>query len=262
MPFAEAPDGARIHYRLDGPQGAPPLMLSNSLGADLTMWDRQMPALGDFRVLRWDPRGHGRSDAPAGDYTMEQLSRDALALLDALDISRTAYCGLSMGGAIGQWLALNRPGRIGALVLANTAAKFGTPDLWQARIDTALREGMAPLIPAILERWFTPEFRERDPAEVERVKAMLLATPPVGYAGCSAAIRDTDFRAVLGGITPPTLVIGGLHDPATPPEKSEELAAGIAGAELVMLDAAHLSGIERPEAFNAALTGFLARAPA
>jgi 3-oxoadipate enol-lactonase len=259
MPFAEAPDGARIHYRLDGPVGAPALMLSNSLGTDLGLWERQLPVLGGYRLLRWDARGHGRSDAPAGPYTMEQLSRDALALLDAAGIARTAYAGVSMGGAIGQWLAMNAPERIAGLVLANTAAQFGTPEVWNSRIETVLRDGMGAVTPAVLERWFTPAFQARDPAEVDRVKAMLLATPPLGYAGCSAAIRDTDFRADLGRISAPTLVIGGEHDPATPPEKARELAANIPGAALVLLDAAHLSGNERPEAFNAALTDFLGR---
>ena len=260
MPFVAAPDGARIHYRLDGPEGAPWLMLSNSLGTDMGLWERQMPALGGYRVVRWDARGHGRSDATPGAYTMEQISRDALAVLDALEIKRTAYCGVSMGGAIGQWLCLNAPERISALGLANTAAQFATPELWNARIEAVRSGGMAALAPAVIERWFTPGFRERDPAEVERINAILLATSADGYAGCSAAIRDTDFRSQLGRIRAPTLVIGGEHDPATPPEKARELAAGIPGAQLVMLDAAHLSGNERPEAFNAALTGFVSHA--
>lgn len=259
MPFAEAPDGARIHYRIDGPEGAPALMLSNSLGTDMGLWDRQMPVLGGYRVLRWDPRGHGKSEATAGPYTIDQIARDALALLDALEIGRTAYCGVSMGGAIGQWLALNVPERISALGLANTAAKFGTPDLWNARIEAVQKDGLASIAGAVMERWFSPAFREKDPGEVERVRAILLGTSDTGYAGCSAAVRDTDFRADLGRIRAPTLVIGGELDPATPPDKARELEAGIAGAELVMLEAAHLSGNARPAEFNAALTGFLAR---
>ena len=259
MSFAEAPDGARIHYRLDGPEGAPALMLSNSLGTDMGLWDRQMPVLGGYRVLRWDVRGHGQSDATPGAYTIDQIGRDALALLDGLQIGHTAFCGVSMGGAIGQWLALNVPERISALGLANTAAKFGTPDIWDARIQAVEKDGLGSIADAVIERWFTLAFREEDPGEVERVRAILLGTSDTGYAGCSAAVRDTDFRADLRRIRVPTLVIGGEHDPATPPDKARELEAGIAGAELVLLDAAHLSGNERPAEFNAALTGFLAR---
>jgi 3-oxoadipate enol-lactonase len=257
MPYAAAADGSRIHYRLEGPSDAPVLMLSNSLGTDLDLWERQLGAFPGFRVLRYDTRGHGGSDAPAGEYSLDLLGLDAVALLDATGVDRVAFCGISMGGAIAQWLALNAPDRVSRLVLANTAALFGVPAAWEERIETVRRDGMAALAPGILERWFTARFRQASPEAVAPVEAMLLACPPDGYAGCCAALRDIDLRADLARIAAPTLVIGGAHDPATPPERAEELAAGIAGAELVMLDAAHLSNIEQAAAFNAALTRFL-----
>lgn len=257
MAFATAPDGARLYYEVEGPADGRPLMLSNSLGTTLELWERQLPALAGFRLVRYDTRGHGRSDAPEGDYAIDQLGRDALAILDAAGVEKTSFCGVSMGGGIGQWLAANAPERIDRLVLANTGAVFGSPDVWRQRIDTVRREGMSAVGPGVIERWFTPEFRERDPDEVGRILDMLLACPPQGYVGCCAAVRDADLRPLLVRIAAPTLVIGGLRDPATPPALAEELAARIAGARLVMIDAAHLSGNEQPQAFNAAVTDFL-----
>lgn len=258
MAFAILHDGVTLSYQLDGPADAPVMVLSNSLGTDSALWEAQAPALAAYRVLRYDSRGHGRSDAPDGDYTMEALARDVLGLLDHLGLERVRYCGLSMGGAIGQWLGAYAPKRLDRLILANTGAVFGTPQLWQTRLETVRREGMAAVTDGVLDRWFTPGFRAAQPAEVERIKAMLLATPPQGYAGCCAALRDTDFRSLLPLIAVPTLVIGGLHDAASPPERAQELADAIGGAKLTMLDAAHLSPVEQPSAFNAALLDFLA----
>lgn len=257
MPHVTAPDKHLIHYRITGPDDAPWLMLSNSLGTSMGLWDRQMPALQRFRVLRYDTRGHGASDAPAGEYTLSMLGQDALALLDHLGIARTHFCGVSMGGAIGQWLAAAAPARIDRLVLANTAAQFGDPAGWSKRIEIVCRDGMTAVAPAVLDRWFTPEFRQRDPLETERIKAMLLATPPRGYTGCCAALRDINLTPDMGRIRTPTLVIGGSRDLATPPQAARALADGIAGARLVMIDAAHLCGVEAPEKFNAALEEFL-----
>jgi 3-oxoadipate enol-lactonase len=251
-------DGARIAIRIDGPVHAPPLLLSNSLGTTFRMWDAQMEALRSaFRVIRYDSRGHGQSDAPAGDYSIARLAADAVAVLDSLHIETTAFVGLSKGGMVGQWLGAHAPQRLTRLVLANTAAWMGPAQGWQARIDAVTEQGMAAVTDAVLERWFTPGFRERAPVAVAPVRDMLLATQPRGYAGCCAAIRDMDQRESLAAITTPTLVIGGLQDPATPPAKAEEIAAGVPGAHLVMLDAAHLSNIEQPEAFTAALLDFL-----
>jgi 3-oxoadipate enol-lactonase len=251
-------DGCRIAIHIDGPADAPPLLLSNSLGTTFRMWDAQIPALSAaFRVIRYDSRGHGQSDAPAGDYSIALLAADALAVLDSLQIETCAFVGLSKGGMVGQWLGAHAPQRLTRLVLANTAAWMGPAQAWQTRIETVNAAGMATITEAVLERWFTPGFRERAPEAVAPVRDMLLATAPQGYAGCCAAIRDMDQRGSLPAIHVPTLVIGGLQDPATPPANSEEIAEGVPGARLVMLDAAHLSNIEQPQAFTASLLEFL-----
>jgi len=251
-------DGRRIAVRIDGDVGRPPLLLSNSLGTTFRMWDAQMPTLrGAFRVIRYDSRGHGQSDAPAGDYTIGRLADDALAVLDSLHIETAAFVGLSKGGMVGQWLGAHAPHRLTRLVLANTAASMGPAQAWQTRLETVMREGMGAITQAVLERWFTPGFRDAAPGAIAPVRDMLLATAPQGYAGCCAAIRDMDQRPTLHAISVPTLVIGGLQDPATPPAKAEEIAANVPGARLTMLDAAHLSNIEQPQAFTAALLDFL-----
>jgi 3-oxoadipate enol-lactonase len=256
--YVEVDDGRRIAIRIDGAEDRPPLLLSNSLGTTFHMWDAQMPALtAAFRVIRYDSRGHGQSDAPAGDYSIARLAADALAVLDSLHIETAAFVGLSKGGMVGQWLGAHAPQRLTRLVLANTAAWMGPAQAWQARIDTVMTDGMGAVTEAVLERWFTPGFGNQAPEAVAPVRDMLLATAPQGYAGCCAAIRDMDQRDSLSAIRVPTLVIGGLHDPATPPAKAEEIAAGVSGARLVMLDAAHLSNIEQPQAFTAALLEFL-----
>jgi len=251
-------DGRRIAIRIDGPVHAPPLLLSNSLGTTFRMWDAQMRALcSAFRVIRYDSRGHGQSDAPVGDYSIARLAADALAVLDSLHIEACAFVGLSKGGMVGQWLGAHAPQRLTRLVLANTAAWMGPAEAWQQRIDTVKQTGMGAVTDAVLERWFTPGFRTQAPEAVAPVRDMLLATQPQGYAGCCAAIRDMDQRDSLPAISVPTLVIGGLQDPATPPAKAQEIAQGVPGAQLVMLDAAHLSNIEQPQAFSAALLDFL-----
>jgi 3-oxoadipate enol-lactonase len=258
MDYVVVDDGRRIAVRVDGAVDRPALLLSNSLGTTFRMWDAQMPALAEaFRVIRYDSRGHGQSDAPTGDYSIARLAADALAVLDSLHIETAGFVGLSKGGMVGQWLGAHAPQRLSRLVLANTAAWMGPAQAWQTRIETVMRSGMGAVTEAVLERWFTPGFREAGPDAVAPVRDMLLATAPQGYAGCCAAIRDMDQRATLSAISVPTLVIGGLQDPATPPAKAEEIAAGVAGARLVMLDAAHLSNIEQPQAFTAALLAFL-----
>ncbi|MBX6426238.1 MAG: 3-oxoadipate enol-lactonase [Variibacter sp.] len=253
MPFIDA-DGCRIHVEVEGPENAPALMLSNSLGTTLHMWDAQVPAFTQhFRLIRYDRRGHGQSDVPAGPYTMERLGRDALAVLDALGIEKTHWCGLSMGGMVGMWLGAHAPERIGRLVLSNTAARFPSPDPWNERIKIATARGMAPLAEPSLERWFTKSFRERAPEKTKPVLDMLLATAPEGYAGCCYAIRDMDLSESIRRITAPTLVIAGRHDPATTVEAAEFIQSRIPGAKLTVLDAAHISNIEQPEAYNAAV---------
>ncbi|HEY6912803.1 MAG TPA: 3-oxoadipate enol-lactonase [Myxococcales bacterium] len=251
---------ARLFHRFDGPEKAPVLVLSNSLGTALEMWDPQMPALtGRFRVLRYDTRGHGRSDVPPGAYTIAELGKDVLALLDETGVERASFCGLSMGGMIGMWLGTNAPGRIERLVLCNTSAQMiGTPELWQQRITLARTRGMTALAEGVIERWFTPEFRARDPEAVEKVRKMLLATPGEGYAACCAAIRDQDQLDSISAVRAPTLVIAGSRDPATPPDHGRAIASRIRGARFVELPAAHLSNIEARDRFNASLSEFLA----
>lgn len=257
MPTVEA-NGIRINYRIDGADGAPVLMLSNSLGTNLHMWDKQVPALSKrFRVVRYDTRGHGKTDAPACPYTFAMLGQDAIALMDALKLPKVRFCGLSMGGMIGMWLARNAPARIERLVLSNTAAKFGLPEIWNQRIAAVRASGMKAITGAVIERWFTKEFREKSPKEIEPIVEMLHTTKPEGYAGNCAAIRDVDQRWAIAGITAPTLVIGGKRDPATPFEAAELIAQRIPGAKLTGLDAAHLSNIEQPEVFTKALDEFL-----
>jgi 3-oxoadipate enol-lactonase len=255
--FAEV-NGTRLHYRIDGPAGAPVLLLSNSLGTNLGMWDGQMAALtARYRVLRYDSRGHGQSAAPAGAYTIDQLGGDAVALLDYLGIERAAFCGLSKGGMVGMWLGVHAPGRVSKLALTNTAPYMPPAEHWNTRIKTVSEQGMASITEGVVGRWFTQGFQERAPAEVDPIRQMLLTTDPTGYCGCCHAIRDMDQRGDLGRITAPVLVIGGTQDPSTPPHYSEEIARGIAGSQLVMLEAAHLSNIEQRAAYTAALLAFL-----
>jgi 3-oxoadipate enol-lactonase len=259
MPFFETAN-LRLHYQVEGADGAPWLILSNSLGTNLDMWAPQMPALlKHFRVLRYDTRGHGQSSVPAGPYSMAQLGADVIALMDHLKIDRAHFCGLSMGGMIGMWLGANQPARFDGLVLANTAAKIGAPELWNARIDKVNSEGMASITSAVIDRWFTPGFVQRAPKEVAVVRQMLLDTPAAGYTANCAAVRDMDQREGLGGITVPTLVIGGTQDLATPPQDSRLVAERIPGARYVELDAAHLSNWEVTDAFTDNLVGFLTK---
>jgi 3-oxoadipate enol-lactonase len=235
-------------------------MFSNSLGSDTELWRLQVPSLAvQHRVLRYDHRGHGKSDPAAGDeYTIDHVAGDALALMDALGIERASVCGLSMGGAVGQWLACNHPSRVDKLVLANTGAVFLPREVWVNRRATVLAEGMHAVVDGVMQRWFSLKFAGQNPEVVDLGRAMVLACNPQGYGGCCAALRDTDFRPQLGAIRAPTLVIGGSEDFASPPERAQELASSIPGAKLVMLDSAHIGALEQGEAFTAALVDFLA----
>lgn len=257
MPFATV-NQIRIHYEIQGDADAPVLMLCNSLGTTLDMWAPQMSSLlTQFRVLRYDVRGHGQSDVPPGPYTIEQLGRDALALLDHLQLPRVDFCGLSMGGMTGMWLGTHHPERLRRLVLCNTAAQLGTPALWNGRLDQLAREGMAGLTPSVLDRWFTARYQRRAPQAIAQVRAMLLGTTPEGYAANAIAIREMDQRDTIGRINLPTLVIAGRHDGSTPPELGRDIAQRIHGARYVELDAAHLSNWEQSGAFTVALMDFL-----
>lgn len=251
-------DGCTLAYRLDGPAGAPLLLLSNSLGTDMSMWAPQMGMFArDFRILRYDSRGHGRSGVPVGSYAIDRLGRDVIELLDALEIDKVDFCGLSLGGMIGQWLGIREALRLRRLVVANTSSYMGPPSGWDVRIATGLSEGIAPLADASVERWFTREFATAHVDAVLPIRDVLLSTNPQGYVGCCAAIRDMDMRRTAQLIRTPTLVIGGRLDPATPPPHSEALVAAIPDAALIMLEAAHLSNVEQPSAFAKAVLSHL-----
>jgi 3-oxoadipate enol-lactonase len=255
-------NGIRVRYELSGDEGRPVVMLSNSLGTNLAMWDAQMPELrGGYRVLRYDTRGHGRTDATEGPYAIEQLAEDAIGLLDALAIERVHFCGLSMGGMIGQVLGAKHGSRLASLTLCATASHMPQREIWDGRIETAREQGMEALVEGVVERWFTEAFRARPRPEAERVREMILATPAHGYAACCAAIRDMDLRETIRDIEVPTLIIVGDKDPATPVEASRAIEERIRGARLeVIPEAAHLVNIEQAAAFNRALGGFLGRA--
>lgn len=260
MPSVCLADG-ELNYSLEGPTSGPTLMLSNSLGTDLGMWDSNTPIFTKhFRVLRYDTRGHGASTVSPGPYCIEQLGRDALALLDALHIRRTHFCGLSMGGLIGQWMAVNAPERIERLVLCNTAARIGTSDTWNSRINTVLAGGvqaMEDLREASIQRWFTPTYVERAPETVEVVVSMLARTDPLGYAANCAAVRDADFRAELSRINATTLIVCGASDQVTTTEDGRFMQSHIVGAELAEFPAAHLSNVEMDDSFSLRVMDFL-----
>jgi 3-oxoadipate enol-lactonase len=210
-------------------------------------------------VLRYDTRGHGESGVPVGPYTIAQMGEDVIALMDHLGIKRAHYCGLSMGGMIGMWLGAHRPQRLDRLVLCNTAALIGPADVWNARIAKVNSEGMAAIVPAVIDRWFTPGFQQRAPEQVAIVSRMLQESPPAGYVASCAAVRDMDQREGLGGISAPTLVIAGKHDMVTTPQDCRQVADRIPGAQYAELDAAHLSNWEQPDAFTAHVVGFLTK---
>jgi 3-oxoadipate enol-lactonase len=257
MPFIKSGE-AQIHYALEGDSASPVLMFSNSLGTNLSMWDPQTHNFGKkFRILRYDTRGHGQSSSTPGPYSIEQLSKDVLTILDALKLDRVNFCGLSMGGMIGMWLGANAPEKLNKLILCNTGAKIGNAEGWNTRIETVRRTGMKSIASVVLDRWFTPTFRANAPATISNTQRMLEAVNPEGYASCCAAVRDFDFRAELARIRLPTLVITGAHDPATPPADGRFIAEHVPGARYVEFDAAHLSNLEAQDHFNKEVAVFL-----
>jgi len=261
LPFAQI-NNIRLYYRFAGKPGAPVLILSHSIGTDHGMWAPQMAdLLQHFQVLRYDTRGHGASDAPSGEYRLEELGRDVLGLADTLRIEKFVFCGLSMGGAVGQWLALNSPHRVTALVLANTSPQFGSPDYWNTRRKTVLENGMGAIVDLAMQRFFSPDAEGRE-ILVSAASSVLLGTNPVGYAGCCSVLRDVDHRGQLGRIKTPTLVIAGTKDVSTPWQgHGEVLAREIPGAKSVRLPAAHISNLEKPRSFTTALLDFLLPVP-
>jgi 3-oxoadipate enol-lactonase len=236
------------------------LILSNSLGTTLHMWDDQVgPFTKHFKLLRFDRRGHGKSGLPKGPYSMEMFGRDVLAIMDALGIEKANWCGLSMGGMEGMWLGANAPERFGRMVLSNTSSFFADKKGWNDRLALVRDKGVPAFAAPNMERWFTQGFRERDPGAVARIMEMFAATALEGYIACGEAVRDMDHRDLLPRVKNPTLVIIGRHDPATVPEAGEYIYKNISGAEHFIIDAAHLSNIEQPQQFNDAVLGFLAR---
>jgi 3-oxoadipate enol-lactonase len=258
MPTIKADDGCPLHVEIEGREDAPVLMLSNSLGTDLHMWDDQTAEFGKhFRLIRYDRRGHGRSGVPKGPYSMERFGRDVLSVLNTLGVKKTNWCGLSMGGMVGQWLGANAPDRVEKLVLANTNYYYADKSPWSDRIKFVREKGLATLVDTNMQRWFTENFRSRASEPIARMKAMFVATDPAGYIACCEAIRDMDFRLTNSKITAPTLVIVGRHDAATPPSAGEAIVQQVKGAKLVSLDAAHISNVEQPKAFTDAVLNFL-----
>lgn len=253
--------GGAMRVRMDGPADAPVLVLSNSLGTTLEMWDAQAERFAkEWRVLRYDTRGHGGSVVSRGPYSFDQLGGDVLALLDALNIERVSFCGISMGGFTGLWLGVNAPQRLSHLVVANSAAKIGTVEGWTARAALVRDQGaaaLAELAASSPSRWFTEAFVAAQPEAVRRAQGWIASVAPEGYAGCCEALAQGDLRNAIAGITVPTLLIAGAFDPVTTVADAQVMQAAIAGAQLAQVPASHLSNIEAPAAFDAALAAFL-----
>ena len=247
-------------HRFDGPEDAPVLLLSNSLGTTHAMWDPQLDALTEsFRVLRYDRRGHGRSEVPPGPYTIADLAGDVIELLDSLELERVSYCGLSIGGMDGMWNAAEAPERIDRLALCSTSSHMAPRELWDERAKTVRADGTEAVADATMERWFSDEFRAEHPETVAGVRAMVASTPAEGYAACCEAIREWDFRDRLGELAVPTLVLSAEDDPSTPPESGRLIADGIPGSTFVVLPAParHLANVEQPQTFTDALLAHL-----
>ena len=256
MPEVEI-NGTRLHYQFDGSEGGPTVMLSNSLGTNLHMWDSQVAALAEkFRVLRYDSRGHGQSPVTPGPYTINGLGNDVVGLLDTLRIEKVFFCGLSLGGVIAQWMGVNAPDRVNAIVICNSAAKIGNDEFWNKRIEKLREGGIAPVAGAQVLRWFTEKYVAAQPQVIENMKRMFVATPVAGYIATCEALRDNDLRDSIRRIRTRTLVISGTHDVVTPPSDGKYMASQIPGAQYVELNASHLSDIEDSAAFSAAILRF------
>ncbi|MFC1516414.1 3-oxoadipate enol-lactonase [Thermodesulfobacteriota bacterium] len=259
MPLVDVNE-TTLHYRFDGPEHGPVVMLSNSLASDLSTWDLQIQPLtqAGFRVLRYDSRGHGQSAVPPGPYTMDMLTADAVGLMDAIGLGKIHFCGLSMGGMVGQEFGTRYGDRLISLMLCDTSAYIGPPEIWNERIAAVRENGMAAVVDPTLERWFTRSGRERLPAEVQKVRQSILNTPPEGFCACCAAIRDMDLREAIRAISVRTLVVVGEHDPGTPVPASELIHERIANSALrVIPDAAHFVHVEQADIFNDTLLAFL-----
>lgn len=251
-------EGLTLHYEVAGDHERPWVFFSNSLGANLSMWERQLAAFsGSFQVLRYDTRGHGQSSVPPGPYTVEQLARDVLALADHVGAKCFHFCGLSMGGLIGQWLALNAPQRLEKLVLCDTAARIGSPETWSDRTRTVENGGIGAIVEGGLQRWFTQRFFQDHGDIVDQFRSMILSAIPPGYIANCMAIRHADFRSSVHAVSVPTLVVCATHDPVTTVADAQFLVDSIRGAQMLELDAAHLSSVEQADVFNREVIRFL-----
>lgn len=255
-------NGVRIAYQLDGSRdpARPWLVFSHALACDHSMWDAQVPAFADYRILRFDTRGHGASSVPAGDYTLEMLAEDLKALLDALSITRCHFVGLSMGGAIGQQCVLRYPARFASLTLADTTSRYPAESraVWEERLALVRSRGMDAIVPSTMERWFTLAFRMREPEVIAKIAQQMRATPVAGYSGCAHAVSNINLTSRLGDIDCPTLVLVGDSDIGTPRSMAEEIVQAIPGSRLAIIEhAAHLSNVEQPARFNQLLRQFL-----
>jgi len=251
-------DQCRLSFTVEGPQEAPALLLSNSLGTTTALWTAQLDRLTQlFRVIRYDTRGHGLSDSPTGAYTLDRLGRDALAVLNAAGVPYAHACGISLGGMVALWLAANAPDQIDRVVAANTGATIGTPEFWNQRAADAQAQGLSGIADTVTMRWFTERFRQTNSVTTDRFRSMLNQCTVVGYTGCCAALRDADLREHLEHITTPVLVITGALDEATPPDAGDFIRRRVKGARGVTLEAAHLSNVEQADAFTSAILAFL-----
>lgn len=258
MPLAHL-NGTTLHYRTDGARSLPCLVLSNSLGTDLGMWQAQVDALSArYHLVRYDTRGHGLSASPAGPYSIARLGGDVVALLDHLEIAKAHFCGLSMGGVTGQWLGVHAAHRLNKLVIANTAARVGTAEGWQARAAAVRAQGLAAIADSAAPRWFTPDFIASQPDMVAAITATLRAQNAEGYAACCDALAAADLRDAIRAIAAPTLIVAGQSDPVTTEADADAMRNAIPGARVSVLPASHISNIEAPELFTRAVLAFLA----
>lgn len=257
MPYVDR-SGCRLRYESGGRTDAPAVLFSNSLGTTHELWRPQADALSSsFRIISYDTRGHGESDAPAGPYTIDMLGLDAVAVLDAAGVERAHICGLSLGGLTAMWLGVNRPERVRTVVLSSTAARIGNAMMWEERIVQVRTSGVGPLADAAMGRWFSPPFRAAHPDVVAVYHRMLSDTSAIGYAACCEAIRDADLRPEIHRIHAAALIIAGHHDPVTPPADAEDMHARIPHSRVALLDAAHIANVEQAAAFNQLLVEHL-----
>ena len=250
--------GCRLYYEVLGDPSGPTVLFSNSLGTTCELWEPQVEALASsFQIVRYDTRGHGRSDVTDGPYTLETLGLDAVAILDAAGVDRTHVCGLSLGGLTAMWLGVHRPERVQSVVLSSTAARIGNAMMWEERIVQVEASGVGSIAEAAMGRWFTSSFRDRHADVVATFQRMMSETPAAGYAACCAAIRDADLRSAIARIAVPTLIVAGHHDPVTPPADAELMHQRIPQSRVSLFDAAHILNVEQARAFNELLSVFI-----